>query len=168
MDQDSTRFLFPRRDGKAKTLRTYSVLISLRPFIDESELLRVGARQQLSQLHYRSKHPLIIHGNHSLTRLIVRTEHKRLLHATLLMSSLSLRYHIIGGRKTIRSITRQRVTCCKQAAKLQSQLMGQLPVERITPGPVIIHKLFVSLDLDHLLQWVYSLQIIHYCPTCTT
>ena len=39
-------------------------------------------------------------------------------------------------RKTVRSIIRQCITCRRQACKPQSQLLGQLPLERVTPGSV--------------------------------
>ena len=70
--------------------------------------------------------------------MLVRDEHLRLLHAgpTLLMSSLERRFHLVGGRKLIRSITRECVTCRKYTARPKPQLLGQLPVERITPGSV--------------------------------
>ena len=67
--------------------------------------------------------------------LIIRTEHLRLLHAgpTLLSASLSQRYH---RTNVIRSIIRECITCRRRAAKPQPQLLGQLPIERVTPGPV--------------------------------
>ena len=80
---------------------------------------------------------LWIQTPHPLTRLIIRSEHARLLHAgpTLLAASLT-RYHIIGGRKVIRSVTRKCITCRHYSAKPQPQMLRQLPIERITPGPV--------------------------------
>ena len=115
-----------------------SPLLSLRPFIDSSSLLRVGGRQQLSKMSYSQKHPIILHNKHPLTRLIVQSVHHRLLHAgpTLLTASLVSNYHILTGKKVIRSITRGCVTCRRLSAKPSSQLMGQLPIERLTPGPV--------------------------------
>ena len=119
-------------------LRSSSPLLSLHPFVDSSGLLRVGGRRELSMSPYRSKHPIILVGKHPLTRLIVRTEHLRLIHAgpTLLASSLSRQYHIVGGRNVVRSITRACVTCRRNAIRPQPQMFGQLPIERITPGPV--------------------------------
>ena len=83
-------------------------------------------------------HPTILHGKHSITRLIIRSEHLRLLHAgpTLLSSSLSCRFSIIGLRKTVHSITRQCITCHQQTIRPQPQMLGQLSLERITPGSV--------------------------------
>ncbi len=106
--------------------RTWSDSSPRIPFLDDHQLLRVGGRRQLSQSSYESKHPLILHGNHKLTCMIISTEHLRLLHAgpTLLGSSLNRRYHIIGGYKEIRSATRKCVTCRRYAAK------GQLTATR--------------------------------------
>ena len=120
------------------SLESSSPLLSLSPLIDSFGLLRVGGRQQLSKSSYESQHPIILHGKHPLTRLIIRTEHVRLLHAgpTLLAASLACRYHIIGGRRIVRSVTRACITCRRNSARPQPQMMGQLPIERITPGPV--------------------------------
>ena len=120
------------------SLDSSSPLLSLSPLIDSSDLLQVGGGQQLSKSSYESQHPIILHGKHPLTRLIIRTEHVRLLHAgpTLLAASLACRYHIVGGRRIIRSVTRARITCHHNSARTQPKMMGQLPIERITPGPI--------------------------------
>ena len=124
---------------KTKTpLDKSSPLLTLRPLIDSADLLRVGGRQELAQMSYSKKHPIILHHKHYLTHLIIHSEHVRLLHAgpTLLMATLNNRYHILGCRKTVRSITRGCVICRKLNAKPSPQMMGQLPIERLTPGPV--------------------------------
>ena len=101
------------------SLSKASPVLSLRPFIDSSGLMRVGGRQQLSLMSFSQEHPIILHHKHPLTHLIVCSEHVRLLHAgpTLLSSSIGSRYHILGYRKLIRSITRGCVTCRKLSAK---------------------------------------------------
>ena len=90
-----------------------SGLILLHPFVDSSGLLRVGGRIKNSPWLYYRKHPLIIHGKHYLTKLIIQSEYSRLLHArpSHLTFSLSNQYHIVGGHKLIRSITRVCVIC---------------------------------------------------------
>ena len=106
--------------------------------IDTFGLLRVGGRQQYSQMSYSKRHPIILHHKHPLTHLIIHSEHLRLLHAdpTLLTASLGCRYHILGCKKLVRSITRGCMTCRKLSVKPSPQLIGQLPIERLTPGPV--------------------------------
>ena len=115
-----------------------SPLRSLCPFLDNNKLLRVGGRQHNSQLPYGQRHPLILHAKHTVTKLIIRTEHLRLLHAGPLLtaSSLGRRFHIIGGRKAIRSVTRNCVVCRRRSLRPRPPLMGQLPVERISPDLV--------------------------------
>ena len=77
--------------------------IALHPFVDSDGVLLVGGRECNSNLAYSQMHPVILHGKHVLTRLIIRLEHLRLLHAgpTLVFSSLSHRFHVIGVKKTI-------------------------------------------------------------------
>ena len=134
-----------------RELHKSSPLIPLRPFLDNDGLLRVGGRERNSNRAFSCQHPIIVHGGHPITRLIVRSEHVRLLHAgpTLLACSLNRRYHIVGGRKTVRSITRACVNCRRVAAKPQVQLMGQLPAERVTPD-IVFSK--VGLDYAGPLQ----------------
>ena len=123
---------------KQSHLSSSSTLLSLHPILDSDNLLRVGGRQQNSKLLFSVLHPLILHGEHQVTKLIVQTEHVRLLHAgpTLLSSSLGRRYHIIRSRNVIRSVTRGCVTCRRHSAKPSPQQLGQLPIERITPDSI--------------------------------
>ena len=84
---------------KKKLISTTSKLFRLHPFLDSKGLLRVSGRGQRANLAFSVIHPVILSGKHQLTKLIIRFEHRRLLHAgpTLLSSSLSEKYHIIGG-----------------------------------------------------------------------
>ena len=121
-----------------KPLSRSSPLLSLTPFIDGAGLLRVGGRQQNAKLAYDSQHPLILHGKHPISKLIIHAEHLRLLHAgpLLIAASLGRHYHIVGGRKVIRSITRSCVICRRKSLRPQPPVMGQLPTERVTPDSV--------------------------------
>ena len=97
-------------------------------------------------MDYGNRHPIILPSNHPLVKLLIRSEHTRLLHGghLLISGSLSRRYHIVGGHKTIRSITRSCVICRRRSAKPRSQMMGQLPKERVTPDAV-----FNNVGLDY-------------------
>ena len=115
-----------------------SCLMPLRPFLDSLGLIRVGGREQHSKALVSSQHPIIIHGKHPVAHLLIRSEHLRLIHAgpQLIASSLSRRFHIIGHRRIIRSITRGCVTCRRISVRPHPQMMGQLPMERVTPDSV--------------------------------
>ena len=127
---------------KAHLLKS-SRLISLRPLIDDKQLLRVGGRQENAPSSYDTRHPVILHGSHPISKLLIRREHIRLLHAgpLLVAASLSSQYHFIGGKK---SITRSCVICRRTCLRTESPLMGQLPKERVTPDSV-----FDRVELDY-------------------
>ena len=123
-----------------------SPLFVLHPFVDPDGIVRVGGRIKNAKISYESRHPIILHGKNPITRLVISSEHLRLLHAgpTLVMASLSRRYHIIGNRKAVRSIVRKCIVCRRIAARPQNQLLGQLPPERVTPGSV-----FENVGVDY-------------------
>ena len=123
-----------------------SIISSLNPFLDDNGLLRVGGRQRNAKFSYNSRHPIILHSKHPLTKLLIRSEHSRLLYGgpLLVSASLSRNFHIVGGHRAVRSITCSCVTCRRKSAKPKPQMMGQLPVERITPDIV-----FSQVGLDY-------------------
>ena len=92
---------------KNETLPRGSCLITLHPFIDDEEILRLSGRIGHSNLPYEQLHLIILHGNHQITKMIVRAKHLHLLHAgpTILASSICVRFHIIGCKKVIRDVT---------------------------------------------------------------
>ena len=75
---------------------------------------------------------------HPLTRILISSEHLRLLHAgpTLLRSSLCCQFYIVGCRKIVCSIIHSCVTCPIRISRPQPQMMGQLPMENVTPDAV--------------------------------
>lgn len=63
---------------------------------------------------------------------------------TLVCASLGRRFHIVGQRNVVRSSVRAFIVCRKSSAKPRPQLMGQLPLDRITPGIV-----FEKVGIDY-------------------
>ena len=118
---------------KGKQLSNKHYLKPLNPFLDSEGLLRVGGRLSQSQLEFDSRHPLILHGKHRLTTLLVEHEHKR-SGPKLVLGTLQQRYHIISARRIVRKCTRECVICRRTSPKVSTQLMGQLPKERVNPS----------------------------------
>ena len=56
-----------------------------------------------------------------------------------LLAILSLQYHIVGFKHLVKGISNSCVPCKKTYAKTSSQLMGQLPVSRVTPTSPFYH-----------------------------
>ena len=63
---------------------------------------------------------------------------------TPLIASLSRRYHILGYRRIVRSITRGYITCRRTSARTHPQMLGQLPIERVTPD-LVFNKVGVAM-----------------------
>ena len=78
--------------SKGNPLSHSSKLLPLHPILDEQGLLRVDGRVRHSEPWFGTCHPILLPGNHSLTTLLLRTEHLRLRHVgpTLVTASLSL------------------------------------------------------------------------------
>ena len=112
-----------------------SRLLPFRPIWDsDHSLIRVGGRLSNSSLSRAQQHPVILDGKHPITKLIITFEHLRLMHAgpTLLLSTLNRRFHIVKARSVVRSITRQCIICKRHSIHPQSQLLAQLPSERVS------------------------------------
>ena len=65
---------------KENPLPRSSKLLPLHPIIDEEGLLRVGGRMKHAGLFFHRRHPIVLPGSHTFTKLLVRSEHQRLLH----------------------------------------------------------------------------------------
>lgn len=120
---------------KGQPLPKNSRLLPFRPIWDKDHsVIRVGGRISNSTLSYSQSHPVILNGKHPITKLIILSEHIHLMHAgpTLLLSPLNQRFHIVGARKAVRSVTRQCITCKHHSIKPQDQLLGQLAPERVS------------------------------------
>lgn len=97
--------------------------------------MRVGGRINNSAYDYDKKHQIILKANHPLTKLIFHEEHKRLLHAgpQQMLASIRDRYWPIGGRSLARSTARSCLVCRRVKGKTISNIMGNLPKERVEP-----------------------------------
>ena len=73
-----------------QALMKTSSLLSLHPFLDSSGSLRVGGRQCNLKGSFSSQHPIILPGKHLITKLIVHSEHLRLLHVGISLLTCSL------------------------------------------------------------------------------
>ncbi|GFV85878.1 integrase catalytic domain-containing protein [Trichonephila clavipes] len=105
--------------------------------IKKSEgILRVGGRLRLQQtLKFEQKHPMLIPKEHHFTSLVIRHFHRVNLHAgqELVLSLIRQQFWIPHGKSAVKKELRNCIDCFKLVAKLVSQMMGDLPIERINP-----------------------------------
>ena len=89
---------------QVKTIKTFSKLLSLNPFLDSNGLLRVGGKLQAVTLNFERKHPIVLPDKHRLTKLIFEREHRRLLHAgpQALLAMVHSRYWPLNRRNLAR------------------------------------------------------------------
>ncbi|KAL0892639.1 hypothetical protein ABMA27_014364 [Loxostege sticticalis] len=127
---------------KAKqNLKSKSTLLTLNPFLDDDDILRVGGRLQHSKLSYNKKHPILIPHDSHLTRLIINEAHSATLHggASLTLSHCRDLYWIISGIRAVKKQIRQCIKCQRFKAQSQHQLMANLPEPRVTPSKPFTH-----------------------------
>ncbi|XP_053692165.1 uncharacterized protein LOC128740628 [Sabethes cyaneus] len=122
-----------KRNGEVKSS---SRIKSLTPRVIDG-LLLVGGRLRNAQISVGRMHPIILSSSHPLTALIVTHYHRNLLHAgpQLVLSSLRERYWPLSARNLVRKIIHKCIQCYRTKPKPHEQLMGDLPVERVTPAP---------------------------------
>ncbi|GFY01348.1 integrase catalytic domain-containing protein [Trichonephila clavipes] len=111
-----------------------SKIRNLSPFLDSENVLRVGGRLAHSKLCFDKKHQIILPNNHRLTNLILEMTHKRHLHVgpQTLLSIVRQRFWPLNGRNMCRKLVNNCIICFKAKPVACSQIMGQLPAERIS------------------------------------
>jgi hypothetical protein len=133
--------------SKKGQVSSKSQLQPLHPFLDKEGYLRVGGRLQHSHLPYDSKHQLILPPAHHITELIIMNEHLRLLHAgpQILSASLRQQYWIPRMKQVICPVLHRCLPCFKLKAASSQQMMGQLPLARVT-----VSRPFVNAGIDYV------------------
>ena len=122
---------------KGQPIHSNSKLLSLSPVIGKDGLLRVGGRLSHANLSMSQKHPIVLSSKDSTVIQLFNYKHVSLGHCgpTLLLASTGTCLHVVGARLLARTVCRKCVICRRASAKTEAQMMGQLPVQRITPNP---------------------------------
>ena len=110
-----------------------SKLISLKPFLDECGLLRVGGRLQETNWSFSQKHPCILPGNDTLSELLIRKAHEDVMHSGLQATLNQLRetYWILKSRQITKKCVKRCLICRRARVKAGQQVSAPLPKERI-------------------------------------
>nr|CAH7758363.1 unnamed protein product [Callosobruchus chinensis] len=118
-----------------KPISKKSKLVPFDPIVDKQGLLRIGGRLNKSSLPYDSKHQILLHPKHHLTRLIVLNEHYRQMHAGVyqLLCAIRQNHWILHGHRVIKTILSKCIVCFRCRPKNIIQKMADLPSHRVTP-----------------------------------
>lgn len=84
-------------------------------------------------MSFDEKHPILIPSKCSVSNLIIRERHFETFHAgpKLLEAKLRQKYWITNSKSTIKAILKKCSVCAMYKPKLYTQLMGDLPQERV-------------------------------------
>ncbi|XP_044249355.1 uncharacterized protein [Drosophila takahashii] len=109
----------------------------LSPFLqitDGFNLLLVGGRLELASIPDTHKHPILLPAKDVAVVNYVRHLHLRNYHAgpKVLVGLMRLEFWVVNARDVPRRVVRNCVHCVRYRPKLLQQLMGNLPVERLT------------------------------------
>ncbi|GFV75412.1 integrase catalytic domain-containing protein [Trichonephila clavipes] len=112
-------------------------LKSLNIFQDDKGILRVGGRLEKASIPYSQKHPAIRAKNSKLSKIYFITLHKKLFHVgpQVLLNAVRFRFWGLGGRNLARKTVHTCVVCFKCKPIPSSQIMGDLPYERVNMAP---------------------------------
>ncbi|XP_065178343.1 uncharacterized protein LOC135808982 [Sycon ciliatum] len=115
---------------------TSSRLRQLAPAIDEDGILRVQGRlTHATEMAYSAKHPAILCPKHRYTQLLVHEYHLRSGHHghERTLNELRQQYWVTTGRAAVKRAWSECQYCKNQRANPKPPVMGNLPVQRLTP-----------------------------------
>ena len=118
-----------------KGVSTTSSLCNLNPQLSDG-LLRVGGRLHNACIPEDAKHQIILSRHHHVVDLIIRHIHKQCNQQgrNHILSDLRQRYWVIKAELTVKNLVKKCVICARQNAHTNSQMMADLPADRVKPN----------------------------------
>ena len=109
----------------------------LSPFVDKDGVIRVGGRVDKAIISYESKHPILLPHKHWISLLITRRMHQNghYLGVAATTAKTRVKYWIQRVHDLTKLVKLKCVTCREFEGKTESQLMCELPTERLLPCP---------------------------------
>ena len=104
------------------------------PFVDNKGIIRVGGRLSKAIVTYDCKHPAMLQYKHWISLLTTRHAHQY-GHSGIAATTAKIRkkYWILRAHNLAKKVKHECVFCRMMEHKLESQLMGDLPKQRLTP-----------------------------------
>ncbi|RYE16478.1 MAG: hypothetical protein EOP45_17430, partial [Sphingobacteriaceae bacterium] len=131
---------------KGESVPVKCSLDRLHPCLDQNGIMRVGGRIDRAEIDYEMKHPVIIPNGSRLAELLLSYAHRITKHGGVQVTAHFLRqkYWIPKLRSSMRACIHRCVVCVRLNARLEHQLMSELPADRVQPG-----KAFLSTGVDY-------------------
>lgn len=125
-----------------------SKLRTLAPFIDECGVLRVGGRTgNAPDAPFDQKFPVVLPPDHIMSEMIFSWTHVQNLHVgqNSLIATVRQQFWILRSKVLANRTVRTCMRCQRVKPIPGSQLMGDLPVDRVTPVP----RAFCTTSVDY-------------------
>ncbi|GFX29887.1 integrase catalytic domain-containing protein [Trichonephila clavipes] len=120
-------------DFLSRGLSADCLVSNSRWWTDGEGIVRVGGRLENASVPYLRKHPTILSKGSKLSKLYFNSLHTRLFHVGPqgLLNAVRQKCWPLSGRNIARKTVHQCVKCFKSRPILSSQIMGNLPSERV-------------------------------------
>lgn len=113
-----------------------SHIFKLMPHLDEYDVLRVRGRiDRATYISNDTRNPIILPNNHYLSTILVASVHRKMGHQqdAAVICEIRQRYWIPHLRVLVRRIKKRCNLCQVRNARASEPVMGQLPMDRLTP-----------------------------------
>ncbi|XP_055590186.1 uncharacterized protein LOC129742320 [Uranotaenia lowii] len=119
---------------KKGSVRQSSPLASINPILLDG-IMCVGGRLRNAAISNQRKHPYILSHRHPFTEVMAESYHRKWFHAgqQMMVSLIRGRFWPTRARDLVRKVIHRCVQCFKVRPKIESQLMADLPPERVNP-----------------------------------
>ncbi|XP_038056046.1 uncharacterized protein LOC119728039 [Patiria miniata] len=137
--------------ASTNAIKKKSPMYQLSPFIDNDGLIRVGGRLRRADLDLGGRHQVLLPKNSHVSKLIVKHFHQEVKHQGRHFTFAAIRaggFWVIGAHDLVRSVINQCTICAKLRGKFLTQVMADLPQDRLQPTPP-----FTNVGTDVFGPW---------------
>lgn len=131
--------------SKQKALPNRSPLLSLVPYLDKNQLLRIRGRLERSLLSDQAKHPIILPASGHFIILIIRAAHDKALHGGVEVTLRGIRdeFWIVRGKNSVKNVLRKCIICFRYRKQTLQQQMADCQAYQVQPNRAFS---FVGVD----------------------
>ena len=154
-----------------------SKLFALYPFLDRNDdLIHVRGRIDNADVPKEMKEPIILPANNRITQLLIEDIHYNTGHVEVkhMVSKLRENYWVLRCVSEVKKVIGRCIFCRRQNRPLQSQLMAQLPEERLvadrppfdSTGIDYFGPLMVRVGRSSVKRWAVILHMYELPAQC--
>ena len=130
------------KDSDSRVLSRKCRISQLDPFIDESDVIRVGGRLQNSHISDDCKHPILLPRKGKVSDLIIKHCHSKVAHGGHGFTLNEIRaagYWIVGANSAVKKVISNCVECRRFRGRVGEQKMANLPACRSKEAAPFTH-----------------------------